>query len=77
MTEEMYMSKRPKLETIVLQFEKGEDFVLSRQEYITKTGADIPQNISYTKKKSAIAKKAYQYGYDIDVVPEKLIFKKH
>lgn len=70
------MGRRPKLETIIKRFEKGENFTLTRKEYIKNTGADIPQDQTYTKSKSAVAKKAMEYGYKIDVIPEKLIFTK-
>ena len=67
------MSK-PKLERIVDRFKKGKNFSLSREEYIRLTGADIPQSASYTRSSSAIAKRAKEYGYQITVIPETLVF---
>ena len=69
------MSK-PKYDRIISKFEAGENFTLTRQQYLNYTGADIPQSKSYTENKSGIAKKAQKYGYKITVVPEKLIFEK-
>ena len=34
----------------------------------------IPQNALYTRKSSAVAKRAKQYGYQIIVIKEQLIF---
>lgn len=70
------MGRKPDLKKIIASFEKGKDFTLTRQQYINSTGIDIPQNASYIKKSSAVAKKAMEYGYKIDVIPEKLIFTK-
>ena len=68
------MSK-PKLKEIIKLFEKGTNFSLDRQQYIALTGIDIPQDKNYTAKKSAVAKKAKEYGYSITVIPEKLSFR--
>lgn len=70
------MSKHPDLSKIEKMFLEGNNFHLSRQQYINYTGIDIPQNKSYTQTKSAIAKKAQEYGYYVEVIPEKLIFRK-
>ncbi|MBR1624334.1 MAG: hypothetical protein IJ676_01185 [Clostridia bacterium] len=71
------MPKRPDMSRIEKLFLAGNSFYLSRQQYISYTGADIPQNKSYTQAKSAIAKKAQEYGYSIEVIPEKLVFRKN
>ena len=49
------MPKRPDMSRIEKLFLAGNSFYLSRQQYISYTGADIPQNKSYTQAKSAIA----------------------
>lgn len=67
---------RPKLTRIEEEMKKGKDFFLTRSQYITLTGADIPQKKSYTEKNSAVAKKASEYGYSITVITEVLEFKK-
>lgn len=68
--------KHPKLDGISEKFKSGEDFTLSRSQYIAMTGADIPQGKYYTEKQSAVAKRANLYGYRIIVVPEVLEFIK-
>ena len=56
--------------------ESGEDFTLSRPEYLKLTGVDIPQDKSYTEKRSAVAKRAKECGYVLEVIPEQLVFKR-
>lgn len=68
---------QPKLDLIVRRLDTGEEFSITRQEYIKLTGADIPQNKNYTEKNSAVAKRARERGYWIEVIPEKLIFHKN
>ncbi|MDO4459050.1 MAG: hypothetical protein Q4C42_03050 [Clostridia bacterium] len=67
---------RPKLDKIVNLFDNGKDFEMTRSQYISYTGADIPQNKRYTEEKSAIARKAFEYGYEVKVIPERLEFHK-
>ena len=66
----------PRLEKIVELLKNGEEFALNRQQYIELTGTDIPQDKYYTEKKSAVAKRAIDYGFGIVVVPEVLKFVK-
>ena len=70
------MAKRPNLSKVELLFKEGRSFKLSREQYIEKTGADIPQEKSYTENKSAIAKMAKNYNFSTEVIPEILIFTK-
>ena len=70
------MGKRPKLDKIILKMERGNDFVLSRNQYLNLTGVDTPQDKSYTERRSAVAKCAEKHGYYITVIPERLEFKK-
>ena len=70
------MAQKPNLSTIIERLSTGNDFQLTRQQYISETGADIPQNKTYTKTKSAVAQMAKLYDYSIEVIPEILIFKK-
>ncbi len=70
------MSRKPILTGFEDKFASGKDFSITRSEYIRLTGADIPQDKSYTCKKSAIAKMATGHGYHIEVIPETLKFKK-
>ena len=46
------MPRKPNLLSIEPLFKKGNDFKLTRQEYIKKTGIDIPQDKNYTEKRS-------------------------
>ena len=68
--------KHPKLDKIEDKLLTGNDFVLSRAQYIRLTGIDIPEDKSYTEKRSAVARKAKAYGYVITVIPEKLEFRR-
>ena len=70
------MAGRPKLDKIVERMERGKDFTITRPEYIAITGIDLPQDKSYTEKRSAVAKRAKECGYAIEVIPEKLVFRK-
>ena len=40
------------------------------------TGIDIPKSKYYTEKRSAVAKRAKEYGYTLTVIPERLVFSK-
>ncbi len=66
------MGRKPDLYTIVERMNRGEEFVLDRKEYIAITGIDLPQDKNYTEKRSAIAKKAKEYGYYVEVISEKI-----
>jgi len=68
--------KPPNLNKIDKMFEKGKNFTLSREKYISLTGADTPQDIYYLRTRSAIARHAKEHGYEIEVIPEKLVFRK-
>ncbi len=70
------MSRKPNLRKIEGKLMAGQDFSLTRQQYIDSTGADLPQRASYTAKKSAVARKAQEYGFEIIVVPEVIKFVK-
>lgn len=67
---------RPKFDKIIEMLSKGENFSLSRAQYIKYTGTDLPQRKSYTEKDSAVAKRAKAYNYKIEVIPERINFIK-
>lgn len=69
------MSK-PNLKEIVKIMETGKDFELTGQQYKSKTMLDFPKSKSYAEKKSSVAKKAAEYGYCIEVIPQRIKFKK-
>lgn len=67
---------RPNFEKLEKQFERGDDFELTNQQYKSRTGTDFPKDKSYAERKSAVARKAGEYGYQIVVIPQKILFKK-
>lgn len=68
---------KPNLDGIKKKMNNGKDFVLTRNQYIKLTGADIPQDKYYTSKRSAVAKLAEQMDFSVEVIPEQLVFKKN
>lgn len=68
--------KKPNLDKIIDKLKKDKNFSLSREQYLSYTGADVPQQKWYTENKSAVAIKAKEYGYIIKVIPEVLEFHK-
>lgn len=66
----------PNLGKIIKTMEKGKDFELTDGQYKNKTGLDIPKGKSYVEKRSAIARKAKEYGFSIEYTPAKIKFKK-
>ena len=70
------MSRHPKLEGIKKRLAKGKDFQMTRTQYIQSTGIDIPQDKSYTERRSAIAKVANENGYEVEVIEEIIKFRK-
>lgn len=54
----------------------GKNFTLTRAQYLSYTKKDLPQSKYYTENSSAIARKANEYGYVVEVIPEKLVFRK-
>ena len=66
----------PKLDKIEKMLEKGKDFELSNEQYKTKTGADFPKNKYYAEKNSAVARRAKEYGYSLEIIPQRILFKR-
>lgn len=66
----------PNLKEIEKQLQTGVDFSLTDNQYLKSTGLSIPKDDVYLKSKSAISKKAEQYGYKIQLIEKTLIFKK-
>ena len=71
------MVKRAKLENLNQYFKKGEDFELTDAQYEKKTGAPLPKDKYYLRSKSALAKKAMELGFEIEVIEKKVIFRKN
>lgn len=70
------MGKHPKLDGLLRKMREGKDFEISRSQYKKLTGIDIPQDKKYTEKRSSISKKANDEGFDIEVIEERLVFRK-
>lgn len=69
--------KHPNLIEIEKKLRTGNDFKLTREQYIELTGIDTPQRKYYTEKRSSVARKAAEYNYVITVIPETLIFTRN
>ena len=68
--------RKPDLEKIKTKLLKGADFELTEQQYKTQTGADFPKDLYYARNNSAVAKKAREYGYVLEIQPKKIRFVK-
>lgn len=66
----------PNLDKIIELFESGEPFSLTDSQYKQKTGLFIPKDNSYATKKSAVAKRAMEYGYKVTLQERTLSFEK-
>lgn len=70
------MGKKPKINNLKMLFEKEEDFSLTDAQYEKETGATLPKSIYYLKTNSALAKKAKEYGYYLEVIEKTVLLKK-
>lgn len=70
------MAAKPDFTRIEKSMQAGEDFSLTRAQYLTSTGKALPKEKYYTERKSAIAKCAKAHGYRVEVVPEIIRFVK-
>lgn len=61
------MAKHPDLSQIDDIMQKGDNFSVSGEEYERLTGAPLPKDDSYLQKKSAVAKRAKDAGFQIKV----------
>ncbi len=64
--------KKPDLSRIVKKLEKEKSFSITRDEYVKLTGADTPQDKYYFANRSALAKKAKEHGFKLEIIPEKI-----
>ncbi len=71
------MGKKPDLIQLENLFESGKDFELTDAQYEKKTGAPLPKDKNYILKRSALAKKAKEYNYSLEVIEKEVIFKKN
>ena len=70
------MSKKPKLENLENLFNSGLCFELTDTQYEKKTGVPLPKQPYYLVKKSALAKKAKENGYQLKLIEKRVIFTK-
>lgn len=61
------MAKHPNLSQIEDIMKKGNNFSMTEEEYERSTGAPLPKGDSYLQKKSAVAKRAKDVGFQIGV----------
>lgn len=70
------MSKKPNLKSLEILFGKGKDFELTDAQYEKETGSPLPKNKYYILHNSALARKAGEHGYSLEVVEKKVLIKK-
>ena len=68
--------KKPRLDEIEKQLERGKGFELTSEQYKNLTEADFPKSKSYAENRSAVAKLAKQYGFQVRVIPLRIVFEK-
>lgn len=67
--------KNPNLTPIEEKLKQGQNFELTSEQYKNQTGADFPKNKSYAKNKSAVAKLAKEYNFELEFSPMSLRIK--
>lgn len=70
------MGKQPDLRKVEALLKKGEAFTLTDAQYERKTGCMLPKDKNYLKNRSALAKKAKENGYKIEVLEKTVLFTK-
>ncbi len=70
------MAKHPNLDELNDLFDKGKDFRLTDKQYETKTGTMLPKDKYYLVNKSALARKAKEQGYVLNVMEKTVVFTK-
>lgn len=70
------MGKHPDLSQLQNLFERGEEFSLTDAQYERKTGAPLPKAKNYILNNSALARKAAEYDYYLEVIQKTVILKK-
>lgn len=67
------MGKKPKLEELNYLFDKGEDFELTDTQYEIKTGVALPKEVWYLENRSALAKRAKEKNYTLEIINKKTV----
>lgn len=70
------MGKHPKLENLDTLFNSGKDFKLTDTQYERKTGIALPKYKAYLLNQSALARKAEEKGYAMELIEKTVIFTK-
>ncbi len=70
------MSKNPKFTELISLFESNTDFSLTEEQYEEMTGAPLPKETNYLLKKSAVAKRAVEHGFQLVLNERTISFKK-
>lgn len=63
-------------ENLVSLFEANQEFSLTESQYEKSVGKALPKDIYYLKNKSALSRKAKEYGYCITVKEKTICLKK-
>ena len=71
------MAKKPNAKNLNDLFANGENFTLTDAQYEKKTGAPLPKGKYYLINNSALAKKAKENGYTIEVIEKTVILTKN
>ena len=70
------MARQPKLENLNSLFNSGESFELTEEQYEKKTGAPMPKRSYYLVTNSALARKAKENGYQLELIEKRVILTK-
>ena len=70
------MARKPDFEKMEAYFDKGKDFRLTEAQYEKLTGTRLPKGTYYLKNKSALANRAKEKGYWVEVIEKEVILKK-
>ncbi|MBE6895494.1 MAG: hypothetical protein E7477_00190 [Ruminococcaceae bacterium] len=63
-------------EKIIPLFEASQEFSLTESQYEKSVGKALPKDYYYLKNKSALAKEAKKYGYQIEIKEKTVCLKK-
>lgn len=69
------MAKR-NFEKLIPLFEANEEFSLTESQYEKSVGKPLPKDFYYLKNKSALSKKAKEYGYCIEIKEKTICLRK-
>lgn len=67
---------RPKLDALNGLFGSGKDFELTDEQYEKKTGAPLPKSSYYLLNGSALARRAKENGYRLELIKKRVILTK-